>query len=261
VLEARRAGSPEPVLFVKVLPPPAAARLRALHETLGAALPVARCLACSEERGVLVLEALPGSTLGAALAAGSAPPPGDLLGLLETLAGHRGQPTTAAKMRSHTRLLRQLVPEESGALDRIAALYGDERAQPPATVHGDFHDGQVLAHAGRVSGLLDLDDVGPGQVVDDMALLLARMRARADRGQERADGYERELRAAFATAVDPGELARRAAGALLGRATAPFRVQSPDWPVATRERIRATLLALECGGWDSNPQALAGNGF
>jgi hypothetical protein len=115
-------------------------------------------------------------------------------------------------------------------------------------VHGDFPEEQVLAHGGRVTGLLDVDDVGPGQLVDDLALMVARVRARAHhgaRGRERAHVYEGELLAEFAATVDPDELRRRAAGALLGRATAPFRVQSPDWREASRARIRTAEAEVE----------------
>jgi hypothetical protein len=255
VLQAR-AASGERVLFVKVVRPSAIERLHDLHAALAERLPVARCLGLSRELGVLVLEALPGRTISACLVdpESTPPPPADLLGLLLELGEQRGLPdapprrTTGAKIASHVRLLRHLLPDEAAALDAFAERYGDERAQPAVTVHGDFHEEQVLSRDGRVSGLLDVDDVGPGQLVDDLALMVGRVRARAHhgtRGRVRARAYEGKLLAAFATAVDPDELRRRAAGALLGRATAPFRVQSPDWRAASRARIRTAEAELE----------------
>ena len=246
----------ERVLFVKVVRPTEAARLRQLHEALHPALPVARCLGWSEELGVLVLEALPGQTISACLTdpAATPPPPAELLHLQAELAARSGLPggrprrTIGAKIASHARMLRHLVPDEADALDRFVALYGDERPQPVQTVHGDFHEEQVLASGGRVTGLLDVDDIGPGQLVDDLALLVGRVHARAHyakSGRDRARDYERALVDSFSAAVDPNELRRRAAGALLGRATAPFRVQSPDWPTVSRERIRVAERALE----------------
>jgi aminoglycoside phosphotransferase len=256
VLQATDRRRGDRVLFVKVVRPGEVARLHGLHTGLRADLPVARCLGWSEELGILVLEALPGRTISSCLAdaAATPPPPGELLGILHQL-GERsdladGTPrrTTGAKIASHARLLRHLLPDEADALARFVTLYGDERPQPVATVHGDFHEEQVLTRDGHVSGLLDVDDVGPGQLVDDLALLVGRVRARArfgKRGRERAHAYERELLAAFGAVVDPHELRRRAAGALLGRATAPFRVQSPGWRETARERIRVAQRELE----------------
>ena len=254
VLQARAPGG-ERVLFVKVVRPSTVERLHRLHTTLAPRLPVARCLGLSKELGVLVLEALPGRTISGCLADpdGTPPPPADLLRLLLDLGERRDLPhagprrTTGAKIASHVRLLSHLLPDEAGALERFAELYGDERAQPTTTVHGDLHEEQVLSRGGRITGLLDIDDAGPGQLVDDLALLVGRVRARAHhgtRGRDRARVYEGELLAAFAGAVDPDELRRRAAGALLGRATAPFRVQSPDWRAASRVRIRTAEAEL-----------------
>jgi aminoglycoside phosphotransferase len=256
VLQVTRPGSREPLLFVKVVRPSAFARLHQLHAALRDSLPVARCVASSEELGILVLEALPGRTLSASLADPEATPPApaEILELLRELGAHEGLPprrprrTTAAKIASHSRLLRHLLPDEAPALAHLAELYGEEAPQPLTTVHGDLHDGQVLARDGRVTGLLDLDDVGPGELVDDLALLIARVRARS------RDAYARELLSAFGTAVDPHELRRRAAGALLGRATAPFRVQAPDWRATARERIRRAETALNA--WASAPHAV-----
>jgi aminoglycoside phosphotransferase len=249
VLQATHGPHAERVVFVKVVRPRDAARLHRLQTTLAANLPVARCLGWSEELGILVLEALPGQTISGNLAdpAGSPPPPGELLELLHGLGTHveltEGRPrrTIGAKIASHARLLAHLLPEEATALERFVALYGDERPQPRVVVHGDFHEEQVLARDGRVSGLLDVDDAGPGQLVDDLALLLGRVRARAQfgkRGSDRAHAYADELAEAFGAVVGRDELERRAAGALLGRATAPFRVQSPGWRDTARERIR-----------------------
>jgi aminoglycoside phosphotransferase len=250
VLVARSGG--ERVLFVKVVRPARAERLFRLHEDLAPRLPVARCLGWSRELGVLCLEALPGETVASCVSGGAQPPdPAELVDLLLRLGDVpvHGEPrrTTAARIASHVRLLAAVLPEEAGALQRFAELYGEERPQPLTTVHGDFHDSQVLAAEGRVTGLLDLDRVGPGQLVDDLALMLARVRARArfgSRGHDRAAEYERRLLARFGAATEPAELHRRAAGALLGRATAPFRAQVPGWREAARARLRLAEASL-----------------
>lgn len=258
VLQAVDPASNEPRAFLKIVRPSAFQRIHAVHALLADELPVARPLATVAELGILVLEALPGRTISACLAdpAATPPAPGELLALVTRL-GTRDLParpprrTTAVKVGSHVRLLSHLLPDETGALERFASLYGDERPQPLTTVHADLHEEQVLSVDGRVTGLLDVDDAGQGQLVDDLALLVARVRAR---GHARARAYEGELLDAFGTVVDPEELRRRAAGALLGRATAPFRTQAPDWRATARERIRTAESAL--AAWAGEPQPL-----
>jgi hypothetical protein len=248
-----RSGTDDPVLFVKVVRPSRAERLVRLHEQLAPMLPVAHCVGWSRELGVLCLEPLPGRTVSSCLSTGAEPPPqpSELVELLLRLgrAPSDGRPrrTTGEKIARHVRLLEAILPEESGALHRFAELYGEECPQPLTTVHGDFHEQQVLALGGRVSGLVDVDRVGPGQLVDDLALMLARVRARGRfgrRGRERARAYEGSLLARFGAATDPAELRRRAAGALLGRATAPFRAQTPGWRDASRARLRMAEASL-----------------
>jgi aminoglycoside phosphotransferase len=255
-LGKRTRPAPQKLLYLKVVQPRRAESLHRLHDRLARDLPTPRCVSWSKEDGLLVLEALPGTTISRCLAGGETPPePSELLDLLGRLGGH-GVPgerrrTTADKIRTHVRLLKTLLPEQSDALDGFVELYGDQREQPVTTVHGDFHEEQVLAEGGRVSGLLDIDDVGPGQLVDDLALMVGRVRARAHSdkpGHEAADTYERRLLDAFGEATDPDELRRRAAGALLGRATAPFRAQASGWPARSRERIGFATASLERWG-------------
>jgi aminoglycoside phosphotransferase len=253
VIRAELTTDPPTTVFVKIVRPGRTEQLVSRHDALSAKLPVATCIAASADLGIICLEGLPGRSISACLSdpALTPPAPDDLLGVLLRLADLdvEGTPrrTTAAKVASHTRLLKALLPDESAALERFAELYGDESAQPTTTIHGDLHEEQVLAADGRVTGLLDVDDAGPGQLVDDLALLIARVRARARfaSGGERARSYERELREEFGEAVDPDELEHRAAGALLGRATAPFRIQARDWPVASTLRLRAAEASLE----------------
>jgi hypothetical protein len=235
------------LIYIKVVRPGEAQPLYELHAKLGAVLPVARCPGGSDELGILVLEALSGSTLGDWLSHGaSALPAGtSLLDLLRRLEpfdlGDVPRTTTGQKVENHVRLLRKVLPDQSDLLDRFVADYGEERPQPLTTVHGDFHEAQVLVQGGQVSGLLDVDDVGPGQLVDDLALMIGRVWALAYFGKgdrESIRRYAEHLLEVFGAAVDADELRRRVAGALLGRATGPFRAQERGWPAETRARLR-----------------------
>jgi aminoglycoside phosphotransferase len=248
-----RAAS-EKLLFLKIVRPGEVEALYRLHERLRDGLPTPRCLGWDEELGILVLEALPGQTISGCLSGDGGPPPSpdELLALLGRLGKYEvdGEPrrTTGQKIENHVRLLSAILPDQAETLAKFRELYGEQREQPLTTVHGDFHEEQVLVQGGRVSGLLDIDDTGPGQLVDDLGLMVGRVRARAQfakRGREAAQAYEQRLLEAFDTAVDPDELRHRAAGALLGRATSPFRSQMKGWPRESRERIRMAETWLQ----------------
>jgi Ser/Thr protein kinase RdoA (MazF antagonist) len=235
------------VLFIKVVRPGEVQALYDLHVALGGAVPVAASPGGSDEYGLLVLQALPGETLGERLARDpSAAPPGQaLLQLYRQLAPVHlgGEPRygMAHKVANHAHLLGAVVPDEAEALDRFVEDYGEDRAQPLTTVHGDFHESQLLIDRNLITGLLDVDDAGPGQLVDDLALLTGRVWALAHFGKGNRPAikaYAEHLLEAFGSEVDEPELRRRVAGALLGRATVPFRGQDPGWPSETSRRLR-----------------------
>ena len=48
---------------------------------------------------------------------------------------------------------------------------------PPGyeATHGDFHEGQLFVTGGRITGVLDIDTVGPGRRADDLACLVAHL--------------------------------------------------------------------------------------
>lgn len=89
---------------------------------------------------------------------------------------------------------------------------------PVVATHGDFHEGQLtVSRVGgqwRPSGLLDVDTVGPGRRVDDLACLVAHAVALGPAGQDVASRWERQAQ----STVDPRALAVRTAGVLLSLA-------------------------------------------
>jgi Ser/Thr protein kinase RdoA (MazF antagonist) len=125
----------------------------------------------------------------------------------------------------------------------VVEALGEDPEEPLITIHGDFHEVQVLVDPGGVCGLLDLDDVGPGQRLDDLAMMVGRFWSFAPferRGQERIAQYALDLLETFGRFADPDELHVRVACILLARATSPFRSQSPRW---RRDSLRAIELA------------------
>ena len=113
-------------------------------------------------------------------------------------------------------------------------------AGPVVTTHGDLHEAQLLVEGSRVVGVLDVDGAGPGRRVDDLATLLGHLVALGDavpRRRAAIDRWRGRLQPAFECAVDPVDLRRTTAAALVGLATGPFRVQAPAWRQQVRRRI------------------------
>jgi hypothetical protein len=151
---------------------------------------------------------------------------------------------------SHVHLLHALAPAESERIERIGAQLQPRGQGRLITVHGDFYDSQVLVQDGQVVGLLDLDDVGPGERVDDLATMAGRVWTIAQTQpdparREQITAYALAMLEDFSTVVDADELNRRVGGILLGRATGPFRAQQSDWPEECVRRIRAAEAWLE----------------
>src|SRR5690606_26735783 len=136
--------------FLKVVPPAQIAGLQARHRLMGDLLPVPRSHGWSTELGLVVLEALPGQTLRAALGDRSfpLPDPQTIAAMLDIIpdpgdGARAGSPLTAA--RSHARLLKRVVPECADDLAAIVDRLQDDG--PPGDlvpVHGDLHEAQLL---------------------------------------------------------------------------------------------------------------------
>jgi Phosphotransferase enzyme family len=246
VLEISDAGRR---LYAKVVRPSAAAALRARHDLLAEHLPVPRLLAATPD-GLLVMPELPGTPVRVMLGRDVPPPgPAALTGLLDALPG-----ALLAFPRRRTHL--QRVRHFAGVLaltavttredrDRLDALEAALTATAPGTepvvpVHGDFHEGQLLARAGTVTGLLDVDTAGRGHRIDEWATLLAHLSVLALHVPR--PGALRRYGAALLDAVEQvhtrDRLRPRIAAAVLGLATGPFRVQQERWAEHTRARLR-----------------------
>ncbi len=236
-----RRGVPRSV-FLKVLRTGRADRLAAVHRHLGLHLPVAPLL--GSDPGVLVLGGLPGVPVRRLLRqGGSLPDPDRLVALSERLApiavdsGRR--PDLRADPARHVAGLRADRPELRAEIDVLVAACR-EVGGPRGTVHGDLHGGQLLTADGEVTGLLDLDDVGPGRLVHDAANLIAYLEAQGDRtpaAADRARRYADEVARAYGGWFAPASLARATAARWLALAAVAHR--SGDGPLVRRRIDRA----------------------
>jgi hypothetical protein len=132
-----------------------------------------------------------------------------------------------------------VLPGVGGRLDAIVGqLSATTSDRPPTgTVHGDFHEAQLVVDDEAVTGLLDIDDVGPGDPLDDVGALVAHLRFRAlTSGDQRIEAYATAVRGALSVHHDPSDVDRHVAAVLVGLATGPFRIQQLGW-AATTERV------------------------
>jgi hypothetical protein len=196
--------------------------------------------------GLFVAPAIGGSSLrDLLLGGGSLPDPGRLAWMLGAIAAIEpaGEMPPANERRHPARLLDHAVgllghvlPERRDAVERAAGpiVAGMDGWQPTALVHGDLYDDQIFIDERGGLGLIDLDDMGPGDPAIDAANACAHLLALAAAVPSRAlrlVAYRELLRASFIErlGVSPADFAWREALALLLLATGPFRVQSARW--------------------------------
>ena len=242
-----RAG-PERV-FVKCLRPSRIAELQDLHETLGDPFVVARSLGWSAELGLMVVEAIPGSTLGQALHGDGPLPDGNrLLEILDRLPPlARTGKGLDRDVDHHRRLLTALLPEREEQVEMLATRLRAPVEAGETTLHGDFHPGQLLVDGAQVLGVIDVDRARRGQRVDDLAVMLAHLHSMASRsrGTGRHAAYGRALLSRFDEAVDPAALRLRVATSLFGLAAGGFGSQQPDWQAIATDRLEAATAWVD----------------
>lgn len=250
-----RAVRGERTAYVKVLRPGAGRGaatdvLQRQARLLLAGLPVPRVLASTAD-GLVVLERADGVPLVDAIAADDAAGLrlADLVAVLDALpadlaalprrpawsdrsAAYADAVAAAGRSVVRSLALGRAVRDRSRALD----------LGPLVPTHGDFHEGQLTVRRDgirwRVAGLLDVDTVGPGHRVDDLACLVAHTVALGTAGAVVASRWEREAGAV----VDPAALGVRTAGVLLSLAAGAVHGQDVAMPAealldAAEERI------------------------
>ncbi|MFV0307164.1 MAG: aminoglycoside phosphotransferase family protein [Desertimonas sp.] len=249
-------------VYVKALRPRELGGLAHRHDRLAASgVPVAEILCRDDDRGLLVFAALDGPTARERYqdSTGAWPSPGDYLGLMERfdqadlteLPVRRGRIDDA---HGHAAMLARVAPDLTPRLEKLTQALHDaglpDRGAP--AVHGDLYEAQLVTSPdGGISGVLDLDDAGPGDPRDDMATVLAHLWMRTRRGyqgSERLAVHLESLRRAFAGRVEAWELDVATAAVLVGLATGPFRAQERRWRRSTTAVLtRARRLITHAG--------------
>nr|WP_276607354.1 phosphotransferase [Kocuria sediminis] len=257
----QRATHDSGVRYLKVLRRGRAATLHGrLRMLLDAGLPVP-APAGEPVRDVVVLHELPGAPLAGAVRddGATALRPEHVLALLEALPAAAGQlpprPSWTDRVLDYGHAAAVALPEEQERAERLAAAIDDARRAtdpgPAVPVHGDLYEANLLVDpAGRgpfgpLTGLLDVDSVGPGHRVDDLACLVAHVAVLptvSDRYGHAPATAERLL-AGFDEVVDPAALRVRCAGVALSLVAGARRSGGPPDRARRRLEIAERFLA------------------
>lgn len=171
--------------YAKVLRPHQAPGYVARHQVLReAGLPVPAVLRHDPD-GFVLLEEGRGRALANLLAAGmDAQEAGrvmdNLLGLLDALPASVMQlerrPAWSERVRHYAHAAATALPAQARrtrvVADGVEELMAACDPGPLVPTHGDFYEANILMRGAEVSCLLDVDSVGPGFMVDDLACLL-----------------------------------------------------------------------------------------
>jgi hypothetical protein len=171
--------------YLKVLRRHAAGGLADRHRMLRAAGVPAPALAGDPVQDVVAMHPAPGTPLADLLMRDGAADvdPHELVAVLRSLPSAvlalPVRPPWAARVRDYGEGAVAALPEQSARIRRLAEGI-DEAVRtsdggPLVPTHGDFYEGNLLITGGAVSGLLDVDALGPGRLVDDLACFLGHL--------------------------------------------------------------------------------------
>jgi Ser/Thr protein kinase RdoA (MazF antagonist) len=100
----------------------------------------------------------------------------------------------------------------------------------------------------EIVGVVDLDDAGRGEVVDDLANVIAHLlilAPSAGRHRQQVLRYAASLGESFRRVVDGRQLDVRIAAALVSLGTGPFRARHRGWRAGVRRRIDMAVRRAE----------------
>ena len=264
-----RARTSSRTVYVKVVRPDRARALVRRHDLFrSTTVSAPRCLAWDDD-GVVVLEEARGPSLAQHLAALGpddqpvAIDPRELLRALDALPARatslRRRPAWAERVEHYAASALAVHGLDAARVDRVAravrTAVATRDAGPVVATHGDFYEANVLLDVpaapgdpasrgrARVGVLLDVDTLGPGRRVDDLACLVAHLAVLPTLAPATYGGVgalvDRCL-AAFDERVDPAALRARAAGVVLSLTTgAASRDLADAWLRVAEELLDA----------------------
>ncbi|WP_187393197.1 phosphotransferase [Arthrobacter echini] len=250
--------------YLKVLRAGRAAPLAHRHALLHEAGVPAPVLAADPEHDVVAMHPVPGHRLAVLLLRDGAAEI-DPRVLVRTLAalpasvlGLPVRPSWSDRVRDYGEAAVAALPAQAHRIRLLARRIDDvvraSEAGPLVPTHGDFHEGNLFISGTTVSGLLDLDTLGPGHLVDDLACCVGHLAVLPglDAGYIHVpQTVERFLRV-FDESVEPVALRARAAAVVLTLvAGARRRVGGGELEALSRlavaERLLSEALSIDAG--------------
>lgn len=132
----------------------------------------------------------------------------------------------------------------------IAHLMEHSDPGPVVPTHGDFYEANVLMNGHQVSGLIDVDSLGPGHRVDDLACLLGHVSVLPYLAPQVYPHVPRELERwaqLCEEMVDPVALMARCAGVTLSLVAGARREDGREWMSDAEGRVAAAEMWLARG--------------
>ena len=239
--------------YLKLLHPDRAETVAARHRSsIEAGLPVPAVVASDVAAGWVLLDEVPGPTLRDLIKSDASRwlPVEQYRELVRKISSSSdgGLAVTRSRLKdapAHTELLARVLPSGREQLARLEERFRVELAALPqrdrGVVHGDLHEGQLIVEGGRITGLLDIDDMGIGDLVDDVAVMIGHLRYRAGTSSNtaRIDAFADDLVTAHAADHSERDVAVGTAAVLIGIAGSRFLSQHEEW-----ERSVADTLDL-----------------
>ncbi len=157
----------------------------------------------------------------------------------------------ALRARQYAAAAHNVLPDESDRIDVVAAAVEKLLAQVPKSpvvpTHGDFHAANILMTNDSISSLLDVDTLGPGQRVEDLACLIGHLSVLPGLAPGTYPHVPATLNrwlAAFDQVVDPIALRAHASGVVLSLLASMPATLSAEGLVDAHERLEMAELLL-----------------
>lgn len=243
------------VFYIKVLRAKVFGDVVTKHQVLLDAGVPAPSIALVTPDNLMVTRELPGQSLARAIFDADEPCSAEqLIGTLDAMPPAVAQLERRAPWSDavghYASMVTSAVPELGTDLAWAVAQIKDGLADVSPgmeATHGDFHEGQIRVEHGRIVGILDVDTIGPGRRVDDLACLMAHL-STIQRMSPQQEAMVRARLArwvpVFDERVDPVELRLRTAAVVISLATGPYRGQELHWQRTTGQMVQSALALV-----------------
>lgn len=255
-----KARSRSGTYFVKVMRPQQTHGMVRRHVMLAEANVPAPAILTYDEHGLIVLDEVHGVPLSRVFSAGI----NDAGALVRSLARTLDTlpvealafPKRAAweyRADHYAHAAATALPEHSGRCRRIGGAVEDLLARctdPVMVTHGDLYEANVFVdpESCEVTGLLDIDSLGPGYRASDLGCMVGHMEVLPHLAPWAYPHVNRDvsfIRGSCEELVDPVSLNARAAGVILSLVAGARKVDGDSWKADAEGRLTAAEESVE----------------